>query len=148
MLFFELKLDTKEGTANERTHLHIFSKFIKKNHGKKHWNCRWVKQQKKISKKLLFNDMYENSISTGNLCVQTKIIIRTQELYPFPSSTRVTVSLIPEKLLSFWFWNFQIFSLVFINVYRKVKRNCMSGLFCIANLLEVDRKKHFSTKMK
>ena len=30
MLFLELKLDTKEGTANERTHLHIFIKFIKK----------------------------------------------------------------------------------------------------------------------
>ena len=27
---FKLKLDTKEGTASERIHLHIFIKFIKK----------------------------------------------------------------------------------------------------------------------
>ena len=30
MLFLELKLDTKWGTANDRTHLHIFVKLIKK----------------------------------------------------------------------------------------------------------------------
>ena len=31
LLFLELKLDAKEGTANGRTHLHKFTKFIKKN---------------------------------------------------------------------------------------------------------------------
>ena len=31
LLFLELKLDTKEGTANGRTHLHMFTIFIKKN---------------------------------------------------------------------------------------------------------------------
>ena len=30
LLFLELKLDAKEGTANGRTHLHKFIKFIKK----------------------------------------------------------------------------------------------------------------------
>ena len=31
LLFLELKLDAEEGTANGRTHLHKFIKFIKKN---------------------------------------------------------------------------------------------------------------------
>ena len=31
LLFLELNLYTKESTANERTHLHIFIKFMKKN---------------------------------------------------------------------------------------------------------------------
>ena len=35
------------------------------------------------------------------------------------------------------------FQLVFINVLRKIIRNCMSGLFCIANLLEVGGEKNF-----
>ena len=30
---------------------------------------------------------------------------------------------------------------VFTNVLWKIKRNCMIGLFCIANLIEVGRKK-------
>ena len=30
---------------------------------------------------------------------------------------------------------------VFINVLWKITRKCMRGLFCIANLLEVSRKK-------
>ena len=34
-LFLELNLNTKERTSNERTHLFIFIKFIKKNQGKK-----------------------------------------------------------------------------------------------------------------
>ena len=34
-LFLEFKLNTKEGTANEKTHLFIFIKFIKKNKRKK-----------------------------------------------------------------------------------------------------------------
>ena len=46
MFFLELKLNTKEGTANERTHLHIFIKFIKKN--KKNSEIadekKWLKQ--------------------------------------------------------------------------------------------------------
>ena len=32
--FFELKLDTNEGTASKRTHLHIFIKFIIRNQRK------------------------------------------------------------------------------------------------------------------
>ena len=38
---------------------------------------------------------------------------------------------------------FSDFQFVFINVLGKIKRNSMSGLFCIANLLEVGRKTHF-----
>ena len=30
-MFFKLKLNTKEGTANERTHLFMLIEFIKKN---------------------------------------------------------------------------------------------------------------------
>ena len=35
MLFLEFKLNTKEGTVNEKNHLFIFTKFIKKNERKK-----------------------------------------------------------------------------------------------------------------
>ena len=53
MLFLELKLKTKEGTANERTHLFMFIRFIKKNWKKQQqWIAdekKWVKQQKKIN---------------------------------------------------------------------------------------------------
>ena len=38
--FVELKLKTKEGTANERTHFFIFIKFIKKNQ-RKNWQMNW-----------------------------------------------------------------------------------------------------------
>ena len=33
--FFELKIDTKQGTSNEKTHLYIFIIFIKKNQKRK-----------------------------------------------------------------------------------------------------------------
>ena len=47
MLFLELKLKTKEGTANEGTHLFIFIKFIKKKWKKQQqWNSRWEKMSK------------------------------------------------------------------------------------------------------
>ena len=51
LLFLELKLGTKEGTANERTHLHIFAKFVKKNQRKK---CEIADEKKcvKLLKKL------------------------------------------------------------------------------------------------
>ena len=42
---------------------------------------------------------------------------------------------------------FSKFQFVFINVLWKIKRNCLSGLFCIVNLFEVSRKKHFSNFM-
>ena len=35
------------------------------------------------------------------------------------------------------------FQYVFVNVLLKISSNCMSGLFCIANLLEIGRKKIF-----
>ena len=34
-------------------------------------------------------------------------------------------------------------SLFLLTVFGKIKRNCISGLFCIANLLEVSKKKNF-----
>ena len=47
MLFLELKLNTKEGTGNERTDWFIFIKFIKKKpRKKKQWNCRREKMRK------------------------------------------------------------------------------------------------------
>ena len=61
---------------------------------------------------------------------------------PPPPSTPSTPFLIAEKLLSLLFWNFQTFSL-FLSTVRKIRRNCMSGLFCIANLLEMGTKKVF-----
>ena len=50
---------------------------------------------------VMIKDFYENSIYIGNLCVQTKIMIRIKRTYPLPS-TPVTVFLIVEKLLSLW----------------------------------------------
>ena len=35
------------------------------------------------------------------------------------------------------------FQYVFVNVLLKISSNCMSGLFCIANLLEMGRNKIF-----
>ena len=43
-----MKVDTKEGTANGGTHLHIFIEFKKKNERKKQWSCRWEKMIKAI----------------------------------------------------------------------------------------------------
>ena len=40
-------------------------------------------------------------------------------------------------------FKFSDFQFVFINVLWKFKRNCMIGLFCTANLLNVGRKKMF-----
>ena len=48
MASLELKLEIKEGSANERTHLHIFITFIKKNQRKKQWKCRSEKMSKAI----------------------------------------------------------------------------------------------------
>ena len=42
--------------------------------------------------------------------------------------------------MTFKFLDFQI---VFIKVLSKIKSNCMSTLFCIANLFGMGRRKHF-----
>ena len=47
LLFLESTLNTKQDTAQERTHLFVFVKCIKKNWGKKRWTCRWEKIKKK-----------------------------------------------------------------------------------------------------
>ena len=39
--------------------------------------------------------------------------------------------------------NFSGFQIVFLTVLQKIKRNCISGLFCIVNLLELVRKNLF-----
>ena len=105
LLPLELKLGTKEGTANERTHLHIFTEFIKRNWRTNQWNYRWEKMRKKTEgnkwKVTIKRLVWEFNI--GNLCVLTKIIKRT---YLLPPSTSVTVILIAEKLLSLWLWIF------------------------------------------
>ena len=43
LLFLELTLDTKEDTANERSHSHIFIKFIKKKNSEIAYVNKWVK---------------------------------------------------------------------------------------------------------
>ena len=50
MLFLESKLNTKEGTANDRAHLFIFTKFIKKKPIKK-------LQMRKMSKAIKENKL-------------------------------------------------------------------------------------------
>ena len=61
---------------------------------------------------------------------------------PHPS-TPITVFLIAEKLLSLWLRKFQTFCLTLLIVLWKIERNYMSRLICVANLLEMDRKKIF-----
>ena len=53
LFFLELKLNTKDSTATEITHLFIFIKFIKKYSRKKQWKCRWEKMSKAIEDKKL-----------------------------------------------------------------------------------------------
>ena len=48
--------------------------------------------------------------------------------------------LIAEKLLSLSFSSFQTFSLFLLTALQKIKRKCISELFCIANLTEMGRK--------
>ena len=60
-----------------------------------------------------------------------------QRSYPLPPSTPVTVLFIKAMTLKF-----SDFQFVLIKVLWKIKCNCMSGLFCIANLLKVGRKMH------
>ena len=85
--------------------------------------------------------MYDNSIYFGNLSVQTKIIIKTKLPLPLHSSYSF---LNCWKLLSLWIWNFQTLS--FFNVLWKIKRNYINGLFRIANLLKVGKKKNIFWK--
>ena len=76
------------------------------------------------------------------MCTE-KIRIRTKQTYHLNPSILVTVFLIAEKLLSLWLWNFQTLSLLLLTAVWKTMRNFMSGLFCIANLLNMGRKKYF-----
>ena len=73
------------------------------------------------------------------MCTEKKTTRIKRKYHLIPSSP-ATVLLIAEKQQSLTL-NFSDFQFVFIKVLWKIKRNCMSGLFCIANLLEVDRKK-------
>ena len=52
MLFLELKWNTKQDTAKERTHLFSFIKCVKKFYRKKQWTWRWEKTSKAIESKL------------------------------------------------------------------------------------------------
>ena len=109
---------------------------------KKNKKKKMSKAIEKNKSTVMIKNLYEDYISLGNWCGQTKIMIRTKRTYPLPSSTPSTSFLIAEKLLSLLFWNFQTFSL-FLSTVRKIRRNCMSGLFCIANLLEMGTKNTF-----
>ena len=54
MLFIELKLNRKEGAANERTYLCLFIKFVKKNY-------RWEKMSKAVEEKKI--ESYDENTS-------------------------------------------------------------------------------------
>ena len=92
--------------------------------------------------------MYDISIYIGNLSVKSKIMIRTKWTYPLPLSTVFLFAL---------FALFALFYLISLKTAKsaktlkfsdfqfvlwKIKSNCMSGLFCIANLLELGKKKY------
>ena len=68
MLFIELKLDAKKGTVNERTHLLIFIKSIKK-------------KLKKQTVKLQMGKMVKASIYIENVCAQTKVMNLSAPLF-------------------------------------------------------------------
>ena len=94
---------------------------------KKQGNYRWEKPSKAVEEKKLaatIKGLYENSVCIGNLCVQTKIMIGTKRTYHLSVCIPVTVSLIAEKILSLWLWNFQtsICFFFFLTALRKVKR--------------------------
>ena len=69
-----------------------------------------------------------------------KLWYEKNELTFSPHSTLVADFLIAEKLLSLWLWNLTT-SFFLLIVLWKINRSCMSGLFGIANLLEVHREK-------
>ena len=89
--------------------------------------------------------MYDISIYIGNLSVKSKIMIRTKWTYPLPLSTVFLFALFAlfylislktaKSAKTLKFSDFQF-------VLWKIKSNCMSGLFCIANLLELGKKKY------
>ena len=92
---------------------------------KKQGNYTWEKPSKAVEENKLaatIKRLYENSICIGNLCVQTKIMIRTKRTYHLSVCIPVTVSLIAEKILSVWLWNFRLlFVCFFLTVLWKVK---------------------------
>ena len=85
------------------------------------------------------------SIYIGNLCVQTKIMIRTKWGYPlsFQNFLNCWKTAMYTKILKFSDLQF-----VFVYTLWKIKRNCMNGLFCMTNLLEVGRIKHFQVTLE
>ena len=110
---------------------------------KKQWICWEEKMNELIEENKLRGTSFDNSTYIGTLCVQAKMMIRTKRTYLLYSSTPAIVFLFVEKLLTLWFSNFQTFSLFLLIVLWKSKHNCMSELFCIANLLEVGRRNIF-----
>ena len=95
-------------------------------------------------------------IETGNSCVQTKIGIRTiKKTYPslYPPPPPPLGPLLFHSSYSFLHcWKTATkpmtlitsgLSLFLLTILWKIKRNCMSGLFCMAYLSKVGRKKHF-----
>ena len=139
-----MKLDTKEVTANDRTCLHKFTKFTKKNWRKnseiadeKKWVKQWVSRWKVTIKRLV----WEFNLHWKFMCTD-KIIIRTKQndLVPsFHSSLSFLNYWKTAKSITLKFLGFQFI----FTVLWKVKQNCMGELFCTASLLEVSRKKHF-----
>ena len=81
--------------------------------------------------------LWEFNLYWKFMCTEKKIMIRTKQTYTLFPSTLVIVFLIAEKIMGLWLWNLQTFSLFLLSVLWKVKRNCMSELFCIGNLLEI-----------
>ena len=101
-----IKLNTKQCTAKEKTHLCIFIKCIKKNFKKKQWACKWERMTKAIEnnkltvmrKRLLWEcNLYWKFMFTDENNDKNK-----KNLHPL-HFTPVTVFVTAEKLLSLWF---------------------------------------------
>ena len=120
LVFLELKLNKKQGTAKERSHLFIFIKCIKLLR-KETMNLQIRKTSWKIEE--------------NKLTVFMKIILWELRMYSkftftyrnndknktnfITASTQFTVPLIAGKLVSLWLWNFHAFSFFLLTVLRK-----------------------------
>ena len=124
---------------NSFTHIYYNHKFIITNYMKNQWNCKEKKvseaieeNKKKVSiKKLVwYFNLYWKFMRTVTNNDKNKMSWPPPSFYSFLNCWKTAKST-KTKFSDFQF------------VLKKIKSNCMSGLFCIANLLGVGRQKTF-----
>ena len=122
--------------------------FYKEKQKKKKWNCRWQKLSKAIKENKL-NVTIKRLVWEFNLYWKFTCLEKHNDknksnlpVRPYHSSYSFLNCWKTTKSMTLKFLGFQF---IVINVLWKIKRNCMSGLFCIANVVEEGRKnkKHY-----